>query len=133
MRGTLTCSQIACGEENNLNLRLVGTRGALEWRQQEPNTLIYKPAGQPWQLLRAGQAYLGEAARAASRLPGGHPEGYLEAFANIYRDFIADLERVERRQAPLRNYPTVQDGLRGMRFIAQAVKSSQQGASWLDL
>jgi predicted dehydrogenase len=133
VRGTLACSQIACGEENNLSLRVYGERGGLEWRQQEPNTLIYKPAGKPWELLRTGQPYLGDAARSASRLPAGHPEGYLEAFAVIYRGFIADLRRIQRQDSPQRDYPTVQDGLYGMRFIAKAVESSQRGAQWVEL
>lgn len=133
IRGTLSCSQIACGEENNLSLRVYGERAGLEWRQQEPNTLIYKPAGKPWELLRTGQKYLGAAATAATRLPAGHPEGYLEAFAVIYGDFIADLHRLRRGVAPQRNYPTVHDGLRGLRFITEAVESSERGAQWVEL
>ena len=132
-KGSLICSQIACGEENRLALRVYGSRGGLEWQQEEPNTLLYKPAGAPWQRLRTGQAYLSEPAREAARLPGGHPEGYLEAFANLYRDFIRDVRRVETGRAPLREYPGVQDGLRGLRFIAQAVASSRAGSVWLRL
>jgi predicted dehydrogenase len=132
-KGTLVCSQIACGEENRLSLRVYGTRAGLEWHQQEPNTLIFKPAGRPWELLRTGQRYLSAPARAAARIPAGHPEGYLEAFANIYRAFIADVRRVEEGEAPVRDYPGVQEGLRGLRFIAQAVASARAGSVWVGL
>lgn len=126
-KGTLVCSQVACGEENNLTIRVYGEKAGLEWRQQEPGSLIYKPSGQPWQTLRAGSSYLSEQAQAASRIPAGHPEGYLEAFAVIYREFIADVHRVRLGQTPFQNYPTVHDGLRGLRFVAKAVESSRQG------
>ena len=126
-KGTLVCSQVASGEENALSIRVYGEKAGLEWRQQEPDSLVYKPSGQPWQTLRAGSAYLSEPARAASRIPAGHPEGYLEAFAVIYREFIADVRRLRRGEMLRRNYPTVHDGLRGLRFIAKAVESSRQG------
>jgi predicted dehydrogenase len=133
-KGTLVCSQVACGEENALAIRVYGSKGALEWRQQEPNTLIYKPAGaQPWQILRTSRNLSAAEAAAATRVPSGHPEGYLEAFAVIYKDFIADVRRVKRGEAPLRNYPSARDGLRGMRFIARCVESSRLGAVWVDL
>jgi predicted dehydrogenase len=132
-RGTLVCSQIACGEDNRLSLRLYGSRAGLEWHQQDPNTLLYKPANRPGERLVTGQSYLSPAARAASRVPAGHPEGYLEAFANLYRAFIADVRRVQRGESPLRDYPGVQDGVRGLRFVAQAVESSRRGSVWLDL
>lgn len=132
-KGTLVCSQIACGEENRLSLRVYGSKAGLEWNQTDANTLIYKMAGKPLTLLRTAQPYLSEAARAASRLPAGHPEGYLEAFANIYRAFIEDIRRLGRGETPLRNYPGVRDGLRGLRFIERAVSSARQGSVWLDL
>jgi predicted dehydrogenase len=132
-KGTLVCSQVACGEENNLAIRLYGSKAGLEWHQQEPNTLIYKPAGAPWQYQRTSKDFQSESARAATRIPPGHPEGYLEAFAVIYRDFIADVRRVQRGEPALRNYPTVRDGLRGLRFIAKTVESSQRGAVWVEL
>jgi predicted dehydrogenase len=132
-KGTLVCSQIACGEENNLTIRLYGTQGGLEWHQQVPNTLILKPVGAPWQYLRAGHRYLEDSARNAGRLPPGHPEGYLEAFSNIYRSFIADVARVEQGLAPLRDYPGAADGLRGIRFVAAAVESSRRGGIWMDI
>ena len=129
-KGTLVCSQVACGEENRLSLRVYGSQAGLEWHQQEPNTLLFKAAGRPWERLRSGHSYLGAAARAAARVPPGHPEGYLEAFANLYRGFIADVRRVEHGQAPTRDYPGVHDGLRGLRFVAQAVASSRAGSLW---
>jgi len=129
-KGTLICSQVACGEENRLSLRVYGSQAGLEWHQQEPNTLLFKPAGRPWERLRTGHSYLGAAARAATRVPAGHPEGYLEAFANLYRDFLQDVRRVTGGQPPVRDYPGVHEGLRGLRFVAQAVASSRAGSSW---
>jgi len=129
-KGTLICSQVACGEENRLSLRVYGSQAGLEWHQQEPNTLLFKPAGRPWERLRTGHSYLGAAARAATRVPAGHPEGYLEAFANLYRDFLQDVRRVAGGQPPVRDYPGVHEGLRGLRFVAQAVASSRAGSSW---
>ena len=132
-RGTLVCSQIACGEENALTIRLYGTKAGLEWHQLDPNTLLVKPAHKPWERFRTGGGYLGDAATAAARTPAGHPEGYLEAFANIYRDFMADVRRVAAGRSPLRDYPGIREGLRGMRFVSATVESSQRGAVWVDL
>ena len=129
-KGTLVCSQIACGEENRLALRLYGSQAGLEWHQEEPNTLLFKAAGRPWERLRTGHSYMGAAARAATRVPPGHPEGYLEAFANLYRSFMQDVRRVALGQAPVRDYPGVHEGLRGLRFVAQAVASSRAGSLW---
>ncbi len=132
-KGVLVCSQIACGEENDLNLRVYGSKASLEWRQQEPNTLLFKPAGAPWQRLRAGQPYLASDAKVATRTPPGHPEGYLEAFATLYKLFIADVRRVARGEPPEGGYPTVHDGLRGLRFVSKAIESSARGAQWVRL
>ena len=132
-KGTLVCSQIACGEENRLAMRVYGSRASLEWHQEEPNTLLFKGASSPWARLRAGQSYLSPPAQALARVPPGHPEGYLEAFANIYRRFIEDVRRVGMGQPPVRDYPGVREGLRGLRFVAQAVMSSQAGSVWLRL
>ncbi len=132
-KGVLTCSQIAAGEENNLTIRVYGSKAGLEWHQMEPNTLLFKPHGQPQQLLRTGLPYMSEVAQAAVRTPAGHPEGYLEAFANLYKMTIADIRRVESGQQAQGGYPTVYDGLRGMQFIYKAVESSQKGAVWVDL
>ena len=132
-KGTLICSQIACGEENRLSLRVYGSQAGLEWHQEEPNTLLFKPAGRPWERWRTGHAYMGAAAQAATRVPPGHPEGYLEAFANIYRGFMQDVRRVAIGQPPLRDYPGAHEGLRGLRFVAQAVASSRAGSLWQNL
>jgi predicted dehydrogenase len=132
-KGILTCSQIAAGEENNLTIRVYGSKAGLEWHQMEPNTLLFKPYGQPQQILRRGLGYMGAEAQAASRTPAGHPEGFYEAFANIYKLAIADIRRVETGQPTQGGYPTVHDGLRGMEFITKAVESSQQGATWVEM
>src|SRR6266700_944343 len=132
-KGILTCSQVGAGEENNLTIRVYGSKAGLEWHQMEPNTLIFKQQGQPRQLLRTGQPYMGDEAKALTRLPAGHPEGYLEAFANLYKMIIADIRRVEAGEKPQGGYPSVYDGLRGMQFIVKAVESSQKGAVWVDM
>jgi predicted dehydrogenase len=131
-KGILTCSQIAAGEENALSIRIYGSKAGLEWHQMEPNTLQFKQPGQPLQLLRTGLPYMSDDAKAVTRLPAGHPEGFLEAFANIYRLAIADIRRIELGAPPEGGYPTVYDGLRGMQFITKAVESSQKGAVWID-
>jgi predicted dehydrogenase len=132
-KGILTCSQIAAGEENNLTLRIYGSKAGLEWHQMEPNTLLLKQQGQPLQVLRTGQPYMSNEAKELTRLPAGHPEGYLEAFGNLYKMIIADIRRVEAGQKPQGGYPSVYDGLRGMQFIVKAVESSQKGAVWVDM
>jgi predicted dehydrogenase len=132
-KGLLTCSQIAAGEENALSLRVYGSKAGLEWHQQEPNTLIFKQPGHPVQLLRTNQGYMSDESKALSRTPPGHPEGFFEAFANIYRLAIADIRRVESGQQAQGGYPTVYDGLRGMLFITRAVESSRQGGAWVDM
>ena len=132
-KGTLVCSQIACGEENRLAIRVYGSAAGLEWQQEEPNTLLYKAAGRPWERLRTGEGYMSDAAKAVTRLPPGHPEGYLEAFASLYRCFMRDVRRVAQGQSPVRDYPGVQEGLRGLRFIDQAVMSSRAGSVWVNV
>ena len=131
-KGILTCSQIAAGEENALSIRVYGSKAGLEWHQMEPNTLLFKQPGQPQQILRTGLPYLSDEAKAATRLPAGHPEGFLEAFANVYRLAIADIRRVESGESPVGGYPTVYDGLRGMQFITKVVESSQKGGVWVE-
>ncbi len=132
-KGVLTCSQIATGEENDLSIRIYGSKAGLEWHQMEPNTLLFKQPGQPQQVLRTGMPYMSDEAKMATRLPAGHPEGYLEAFANIYRMAIADIRRVQAGEALEGGYPTVHDGLRGMQFITSVVESSQKGSIWTQL
>jgi len=131
-KGTLVCSQIACGEENALNIRVYGTRASLEWHQQEPNTLWLKPAGQPHQKLRTGVHLQSSEALQLTRTPGGHPEGYLEAMANLYKLFIADVRRRAEAQPAQGGYPGIKEGLRGMQFIQAAVDSSAQ-SGWVSM
>lgn len=135
VRGTLSCSQIACGEDNNLRVRIYGTKGGIEWQQQDPNRLLLKLPGADRRVLHTGSAAMGVAARGATRTPAGHPEGYLEAFANIYRDFIADIRRTRRGEVAVGGYPTVHDGLRGLRFVAKCVESSsgRPHPQWVEL
>lgn len=132
-KGVLTCSQIAAGEENALSIRIYGSKAGLEWHQMEPNTLLFKRPGQPNQILRTGQSYMSDASRSLTRLPPGHPEGYLEAFANLYTLAIADMRRLASGTIPVGGYPTIYDGLRGMQFIARVVESSLQGAVWVNI
>ncbi len=129
-RGVLVCSQIATGDENALSLRLYGSKAGLAWHHEDPDTLIHKPASAPWRRLRRGQGYLSAAARAATRLPPGHPEGYIEAFANLYRAFVADVRRVKAGERPLRDYPGLEEGLRSLRFIEAVVASSRANSVW---
>ena len=128
--GVLVCSQIATGDENALSLRLYGSKAGLAWHHEDPDTLIHKPAGAPWRRLRRGHGYLSDAARAATRLPPGHPEGYIEAFANLYRAFCADVCRVKRGEPPLRDYPGLEEGLRSLRFIEAVLASSRADSAW---
>jgi predicted dehydrogenase len=131
--GVLMASQVAAGEENALKIRVYGELGGLEWAQQEPNTLLVKWLDKPTQILRAGtNGFLKEEALFNARTPGGHPEGYLEAFANLYRNFaLALTARIDGTQAPtVLDFPSVDDGIRGMAFIDTVVKSGQSAEKW---
>ncbi|MES2830207.1 MAG: Gfo/Idh/MocA family oxidoreductase [Bacteroidota bacterium] len=133
--GVLIASQVAAGEENALKIRVYGEKGGLEWHQMEPNTLILKWLDQPAQVYRAGQAYLSDAAKHNTRVPGGHPEGYLEAFANIYRNFALTLSAKIHGTTPteaMLDFPKVEDGVRGMSFIDNVVASSESDQKWFD-
>ena len=134
-KGVLHCSQISVGDENNLNIRVYGTAAALEWYQEHPNELVVKFADQPRQVWRRGNGYLGAAARGASRIPAGHPEGYLEAFGNIYREVFRAVRAAAAGEKPPADldFPTIDDGVLGMAFIAATVASGRQGAKWLKL
>jgi predicted dehydrogenase len=137
-KGVLHASQISVGEENNLNIRVYGELGGLEWHQNEPNTLLVKWLDQPMQVYRTANGYLGKAALAAGRTPPAHPEGYLEAFANIYKNFANHIRaRLEGRKPvkddPALDYPKIEDGVRGMAFIEAVVKSSKANARWTKL
>jgi predicted dehydrogenase len=135
--GTVTASQISHGRENDLWIEIDGTRGALEWHQEEPNKLLYRVNGEPHRLYtRAGGPYLKPVAAESSRLPSGHPEAFLEAFANIYTAAYADMaarasgQKVDDSKTL---YPNVADGVDGMNFITQCVASSKEGGAWRSL
>ncbi len=149
-RGALTASQIATGEENGLSLRVYGTEGSLAWRQEDPETLMVRDLDGRVELRRRGHEHLCEAARAASRLPPGHPEGFIEGFANIYREVAAAISRrgagagpetdfttrgktgdAGADGSPDPHYPTVWDGARGVHFLERAVASAEAGG-WVD-
>jgi len=129
-KGVLHCSQISCGEENNLNIRVYGTKGSLNWRQEEPNELKFFPKAGPAQILRRGNNYLSLAAKKSTRLPPGHPEAFIEAFANIYLEAVAAIRaRIVGKPGEF-DFPTVADGVYGMAFIETAVKSARANARW---
>ena len=135
--GTVTASQISHGRENDIWIEIDGTKGALEWHQEEPNRMLYRVNGKAHQLYtRAGGPYLGGAATASSRIPAGHPEAFLEAFANIYTAAYADMvKRASGQKFDGTNtlYPNVADGVDGMNFITQCVASSKEGGAWKPL
>lgn len=134
--GVLMASQVAAGEENALKIRIYGEKGGLEWAQHEPNTMLVKWLDQPTQIYRAGGNYgdrLSSFATHNARTPGGHPEGYLEAFANIYRNFALTLGSKIDGTTPtpeMLDFPGVEDGIRGMAFIDNVVASAQSEQKW---
>jgi len=134
--GVLMASQVAAGEENALKIRIYGEKGGLEWAQMEPNTLLVKWLDAPTQILRAGGNYgdrLSSYAVQNCRTPGGHPEGYLEAFANIYKNFVLTLSAKIEGTTPSKealDFPGVDDGIRGMAFIDTVVDSSKSNLKW---
>jgi predicted dehydrogenase len=135
-KGILHSSQISVGEENNLNIRVYGEIGGIEWHQREPNTMLVKWLDQPMQVYRTANGYLGKNAAAASRTPPSHPEGYLEAFANIYKNFANHIRAFESGTTPDEvslDYPKIEDGIRGMAFIEAVVASSKGNAAWTRL
>ncbi len=134
-RGILTASQVEIGHENDLRIRVFGAKGSLEWRQEEPNQLWHKPDGKPVELLTRGNAYLCDAAKKATRLPPGHPEAFIEAFANIYlaaAAAILDRESGGAGSSKDFDYPGVLDGARGVFFIEKTVESSKSERKWTD-
>jgi predicted dehydrogenase len=129
-KGVLHCSQVSCGEENNLNIRVYGTKGSLAWQQEHPNELKFVPKGEPARILRRGNDYVSAAAKKFTRLPFGHPEAFIEAFANIYLEAVAAIRaRIEGKRGQA-DFPTVEDGVIGMAFIETAVKSAAANAKW---
>jgi predicted dehydrogenase len=135
-RGMLWASQVAVGNENALKIRIYGTKAGLEWNQENPNTMRFMPFGESTRILTRGGPGLGEAAIRAARIPPGHPEGYLEGFANLYSD-VAEVIRARsegREPDPLAlDFPSVDDGARGIKFIETAVASSRQGGAWTSM
>jgi predicted dehydrogenase len=131
--GILYASQFSAGEENNLRIRVYGTKGALEWHQEEPNDLWFRTNEGPAQLYRRGNGYLCDAAQRATRLPAGHPEAFIEAFANIYANATDAIRAKILGQEPdelILDFPMVTDGARGLAFIESAVESSQSDQKW---
>ena len=132
-KGVLFASQISNGDENNINIRIYGTKCSLEWHQEDPNELIVKEVNQPRQVWRRGNSYLSAITQKYSRTPFGHPEAFIEAFANVYLaagEAIAD-EVSGRKLKKSYDFPTVDDGVAGMAFIETAVKSAKRGAKWV--
>jgi predicted dehydrogenase len=134
-RGTLWCSQVASGQENGLRLRIFGTKGGIEWEQENPNYLWVAPLGQPKYRLTRGGPATGEAAARMTRIPSGHPEGYLEGFANIYaeaaRAIIAQREGIALDSAVV--FPGLKEGLEGVAFVDACVRSSKRNGAWVSL
>ena len=134
-RGMLWASQVAPGNENGLRLRVYGEKAGLEWSQEHPNQLRFAPVGQPPRVLSRGGPNLSPAASRGTRIPSGHPEGYLEAFANLYRDLAEQIRARRAKRAPdlaALLVPTVEDGAHGVRFIHAAVESSANNGAWVD-
>ena len=134
-KGMLWSSQVAPGNENALKLRVYGENGGLEWRQEDPNYLWYTPLGEPKRLITRGGAGSGDAAGRVTRIPPGHPEGYLEGFANIYAEAAAAIRAAQAGEARPEGvvFPTVEDGLKGMAFVDACVRSSKGGGRWVSL
>jgi predicted dehydrogenase len=133
-RGILYASQVSAGEENGLSIRIYGSEGGLEWQQEAPNHLHWRPAGGPEQVLKRGNDYLCTAAQRASRLPGGHPEAFIEAFANVYLNATDTIRAriLGRKPTPLElDFPTVYDGARGVHFVEKVVESARSSHKWL--
>jgi predicted dehydrogenase len=135
-KGMLWASQVATGHENGLKLRVYGTKGGIEWVQADPNYLWFTPLGEPRRLITRGGAGAGAAAARVTRVPPGHPEGYLEGFANIYTEAAQAIRAARKKNAkPPKDvvYPTVADGVEGVAFVEACVRSSQKNAAWVKL
>ena len=133
--GVLMATQIAAGAENNIKVRVFGEKGGLEWQQEDANTLVVKWPDRPAEIYRAGSGYVDAYAKHNARTPAGHPEGYLEAFANLYRNFAATLRAELNGQdatPEMRDFPSVNEGVRGMAFIDHVIASGQSEKKWID-
>jgi predicted dehydrogenase len=131
-RGVLNASQISIGDENSLTIRVYGTKASLEWHQEDPNDLVVKYGDKPRRTYRRGNEYLSAIAKRFTRIPSGHPEGFVEGFANIYLEVARAIEAEINGQPfpPDCDFPTIDDGVEGMAFIATAVKSAKAGGVW---
>ncbi len=134
-KGMLWCSQVAPGNENALRLRVYGEKGGIEWAQEDPNYLWYTPFGEPKRLITRNGAGAGDAAARVSRVPPGHPEGYLEGFATIYAEAAEAIRAKQSGTEPSKEniYPTVQDGLKGVQFVDACVRSSRRQGAWINV
>jgi predicted dehydrogenase len=132
-KGILHASQICIGDENMLNIRVYGTKAGLEWRQEFPNELVVKFGDKPREIWRRGNGYISERGKKFTRIPFGHPEGYLEAFANIYLEAFRAIEAELKGKPQPKDldFPTIDDGVHGMAFIETVVRSSKLGAKWV--
>ena len=133
--GVLIASQVAAGDENNIKIRVYGEKGGLEWQQDNANTLLLKWLDKPAEILRTGAGYLSSYATNNTRVPAGHPEGYLEAFANLYRNFALSIKAdIAGKQAEKEwlDYPGIEDGIRGMAFVENVITSGKSGVKWTD-
>jgi predicted dehydrogenase len=129
-KGVLHCSQISCGEENDLNIRVYGTKGSLAWHQEHPNELKFVLKNEPACTLRRGNGYVSDVTKKFTRLPAGHPEAFIEAFANIYLEAIAAIRASIAGKRGTFDFPTVDDGVEGMAFIETAVNSAKSNSKW---
>jgi predicted dehydrogenase len=135
-KGALWASQVASGNENNLRLRVYGEKAGLEWRQEDPNQLSFTPLGETRRTIRRGSAGTGKAAAHATRIPSGHPEGYLEAFAQLYTDLAEQITARRENRPPNPDsllVPGVSDGVEGVRFINAVLESSRNRSAWTDI
>jgi len=133
--GILTATQVAAGEENNLTIQVYGELGGLEWQHQDANSLLLKWSDRPMQVYRAGSDYLSDMAKHNCRTPAGHPEGFIEAFANIYRNFAMTLLAETAGEIPdnkILDFPGVEDGIRGMAFIENVIAAGSSKDKWLN-
>ena len=131
--GVLMATQVAAGEENNVKIRVYGEKGGLEWKQEDNNSLLVKWLDKPMEVYRTGSGYLSPVAAHNSRTPGGHPEGYLEAFANHYRNFALTVKATISNEQPKNewHFPGTEEGLRGMAFVENMVKSGNSDTKWI--
>lgn len=134
--GILVATQVAAGEENNIRVRVYGEKGGIEWQQADANTLLVKWADRPTEIWRTGNGYLSSYAAANTRVPPGHPEGYLEAFANHYRNVARCIQAKRKNEVPKPewlDFPGIDDGIRGMLFIEKVIESGNSSQKWIDM